>query len=49
MDHYEVRTWEAWHRFITLCLLAHCLLVILRANAQADEGNDGKKGVANPG
>jgi SRSO17 transposase len=49
MDHYAVRTWEAWHRFITLCLLAHCLLVILWANAQADEGNDGKKGMANPG
>ena len=23
MDHYEVRTWVAWHRFVTLCLLAH--------------------------
>ena len=23
MDQYEVRTWTAWHRFVTLCLLAH--------------------------
>lgn len=49
MDHYEVRTWTAWHRFITLCLLAHSLLVILRAQAQAGEGGDGKKGMASPG
>ncbi len=48
MDHYEVRTWEAWHRFITLCLLSHALLVALRAQVQADEASDGKKGMANP-
>ena len=49
MDHYEVRTWEAWHRFITLCLLAHALLVVLRTQALADQTHDGKKGMANPG
>jgi SRSO17 transposase len=49
MDHYEVRTWEAWHRFITLCLLAHALLVVLRAQARADESSRCKKGMANPG
>jgi len=49
MDHYEVRTWEAWHRFITLCLLAHALLVVLRTQALADQTHDGKKGIANPG
>ncbi len=47
MDHYEVRTWEAWHRFITLCLLAHALLVVMQAQALADQTHDGKKGVAN--
>ncbi len=26
MDHYEVRSWEAWHRHVTLCLLAHAFL-----------------------
>jgi SRSO17 transposase len=31
MDHYEVRTWTAWHRFVTLCMVAHALLVVLRA------------------
>jgi hypothetical protein len=38
LDHYEVRTWAAWHRFITLCLLAHAYLVVLRLTAQQEEG-----------
>lgn len=49
MDHYEVRTWEAWHRFITLCLLAHALLVVLQTQARIDAASDGKKGIKNPG
>lgn len=48
MDQYEVRTWEAWHRFITLCLLAHALLVVLRTRALADQVHEGKKGMKNP-
>lgn len=36
-DQYEVRTWTAWHRFMTLCLLAHALLVMVRLRAEADE------------
>jgi SRSO17 transposase len=48
MDHYEVRTWEAWHRFITLCLVAHALLVVLRAHALAAESGS-KRGRVNPG
>jgi SRSO17 transposase len=31
LDHYEVRRWEAWHRHVTLCLLAHAFLEITRA------------------
>jgi hypothetical protein len=30
LDEYEVRKWEAWHRHITLCLLAHAYLAVLR-------------------
>jgi hypothetical protein len=37
LDHYEVRTWDAWHRFVTLCLLAHAGLVVLRLAANQDE------------
>ena len=33
LDQYEVRTWQAWHRFVTLCLLAHAYLVVLRRAA----------------
>lgn len=33
MDQYEVRTWTAWHRFVTLCMAAHALLVVARAQA----------------
>jgi SRSO17 transposase len=36
LDHYEVRTWTGWYRHITLALLAHALLVILRAQAQEE-------------
>jgi SRSO17 transposase len=44
LDQYEVRTWVAWHRFITLCLLAHAMLVVVRAHAAGDEAN-AKKGI----
>lgn len=37
MDQYEVRTWTAWHRFVTLCLLAHAYLVVVRHAARCEE------------
>ncbi len=46
MDHYEVRTWVAWHRFVTLCLLAHAYLVVVRAVARQEEA--GEKGALIP-
>jgi SRSO17 transposase len=30
MDHYELRRWDAWHCYVTLCLLAHAFLVVTR-------------------
>jgi SRSO17 transposase len=30
LDDYEVRTWDAWHRHITLALLAHAFLAVMR-------------------
>jgi len=46
LDQYEVRTWDAWHRFVTLCLLAHAGLVVMRraANRQAAQ----ERGAAMP-
>jgi SRSO17 transposase len=33
LDQYEVRRWDAWYRYITLSLLAHAYLTVLRAQA----------------
>jgi SRSO17 transposase len=35
LDQYEVRRWDAWHRHITLCLLAHAFLEVTRTAAHA--------------
>lgn len=50
MDHYEVRKWEAWHRYITLSLLAHAFLVItcLAARNEEADGEVRKKGLPVP-
>ncbi len=38
LDQYEVRRWEGWCRHITLCLLAHAVLAVLRAGAVRKKG-----------
>ena len=39
LDQYEVRRWDAWHRHITLALLAHAYLEVTRLAAnQAEKG-----------
>ena len=47
MDHYEVRKWDAWHRYVTLCLLAHAFLVVMRL-ASRNEEVARKKGILSP-
>jgi SRSO17 transposase len=42
LDQYEVRKWDAWHRYVTLCLLAHAFLVITRLLAAHEEETDAK-------
>jgi SRSO17 transposase len=37
LDQYEVRKWTAWYRHITLALLAHAYLAVLRVHAQAQD------------
>ncbi len=34
LDEYEVRKWDGWHRHVTLCMLAHAYLAVLRSVAQ---------------
>ena len=43
---YEVRTWQAWHRHATLCLLAHAYLVAMCHAARQDQ--PGEKGAPVP-
>lgn len=33
LDHYEVRSWQGWYRHITLAMLAHAYLTVMRARA----------------
>jgi SRSO17 transposase len=47
MDHYEVRKWGAWHRYVTLCLLAHAFLVVTRLAIRNEEVAR-KKGIPSP-
>jgi SRSO17 transposase len=34
LDHYEVRTWRAWYRYVTLALVAYAALVVLQGQAR---------------
>ena len=38
LDHYEVRSHDGWYRHITLALLAHMLLTVIKTNIQDDRG-----------
>ena len=50
LDHYEVRKWDAWHRHVTLCLLAHAFLGVVRLGArdEADAGGGSKRWISTP-
>jgi len=37
LDEYEVRSWIGWHRHITLSMLAHASLVVMRARQPAEK------------
>ena len=45
LDHYEVRKWDSWHRHITLGLLAHAFLAVVRSCAEQEEGTV-KRGIS---
>jgi SRSO17 transposase len=38
LDEYEVRSWTGWHRHITLSMLAHAYLTIVRQHAIGGRG-----------
>lgn len=37
LDQYEVRTWRAWYRYVTLALLAYAALVVMQRQARTQE------------
>jgi len=43
LDQYEVRSWQGWYRHITLAMLAHAYLTVMRAKAEETKGAGGKK------
>ena len=43
LDEYEVRSWHGRYRHMTLCLLAHALLVVLRHQSLHPEEKGGRK------
>jgi SRSO17 transposase len=47
LDHYEVRKWGAWYRWVTLCLLAHAFLAVTRlaARDEEDAARSAKRGI----
>ncbi|MCA1729724.1 MAG: IS701 family transposase [Actinobacteria bacterium] len=45
LDEYEVRKWESWYRHVTLSLLAHAYLTVLRSNSATRDEAGEKKGM----
>ena len=43
LDQYEVRKWDGWYRHITLAMLAHACLAVVRQQA-LEQGGPGEKG-----
>ena len=37
LDQYEVRTWRAWYRYVTLALVAYAALVVMQEQARVQE------------
>ncbi len=48
LDEYEVRSWTGWHRHITLAMLAHAYLAVLRQGAIGgrDKARSGRRPAA---
>jgi SRSO17 transposase len=48
LDQYEVRSWTGWHRHVTLAMLAHAYLAVLRKVAVGGRANTRPGGRAAP-
>lgn len=47
MDHYQVRRYESWYRYVTLAMLALAFLAVTRASLAADKDEGGLASSAN--
>ena len=45
LDQYEVRRWEGWYRHITLAMLAHAYLAVIKCQSISQDGSEGKGAV----
>jgi SRSO17 transposase len=43
LDQYEVRSWTGWHRHITLAMLAHAYLAVIRCAAGGEKRRGGSQ------
>jgi SRSO17 transposase len=43
LDQYKIRSWHGWYRHVTLALLAHAYLTVLRVHAAGTEQATQKK------
>jgi SRSO17 transposase len=43
LDHYEVRSWAGWYRHITLAMLAHAYLTVMRVKGAGEKTGEEKK------
>ena len=43
LDEYEVRSWTAWHRHVTLSLWALAIVVVIRAKIRAGKSEKGRE------
>lgn len=41
LDDYEVRNWDGWHRHVTLALMAHAFLEVLRVSTSVPQKTTG--------
>jgi SRSO17 transposase len=48
LDQYEVRGFRAWYRFVTLALLAHAILVVVRHQVLTHEKKVGQSREVSP-
>ena len=45
LDQYEVRRWDGWYRHITLAMLAHAYLVVIKYQSISQDGSEEKGAV----